>query len=265
MLTHNRHQRLVVALTLLSACLLLAPAARAAANATNFTVTTAEIDTYNTTSVTQQVNTFQVELKARMQGGSYLFDQTYNVAFTDPTVQAAVTQAKNLLTSAGAVSFIGPTQLSSNQSTTSTTNTVQTGKQTTATPTAVGEWVGPVTINVGQLGVCQSYAPAQTGTGLQAPVPNYFQFSGCSLPGQSFTLLAGQIDFDGLTTSFVTISQTKTTTNTTLTSQVYELDGVASGSPPPSTPAPPSLWLAVIGGLALAGYVLWSRRRAVWH
>jgi hypothetical protein len=31
--------------------------------------------------------------------------------------------------------------------------------------------------------------------------------------------------------------------------------------PPPGTPAPPTLWLAVTGCLALAGYALWSRRR----
>jgi hypothetical protein len=87
----------------------------------------------HTSSITQQVNTFQTELKARMQAGAYLFDQTYSVAFTDPPIAAAVTQAKNVLTGAGAVSFSGPTQLSSNQSTTSVMNTVQTG-QTNGTP-----------------------------------------------------------------------------------------------------------------------------------
>ena len=69
------------------------------------------LETINTTHVTQQVNAFQVELKARMQGGSYLFDQTYGAALSSPTVQAAITQAKNLLTSHGAVSFGGPTLL----------------------------------------------------------------------------------------------------------------------------------------------------------
>ena len=36
------------------------------------------------------------------------------------------------------------------------------------------------------------------------------------------------------------------------------------GTAPAATPAPPSLWLAITGCLALAGYALWSRRRAVW-
>ena len=90
MWTHKHNKRRVAAMTVLSGCLLLAPATWAQAN---------------TTGVTQQANTFLAKLKARMQGGStYLFDQTYSVAFTDPTVQAAVTQARNLLTGAGAVS-----------------------------------------------------------------------------------------------------------------------------------------------------------------
>jgi hypothetical protein len=46
---------------------------------------------------------------------SYLFDQTYNVAFTDPTVQAAIAQAKSVLAGAGARYYAGPTQLSSNR------------------------------------------------------------------------------------------------------------------------------------------------------
>jgi hypothetical protein len=72
---------------------------------------------------------------------------------------------------------------------------------------------------------------------------------------------AGQQDIDTLTVSPYTITQTATTTNTTLTSQVYELDGVPAASPPP-TPVPPSLWLAITGCLAMFGYVFWFRRRA---
>jgi hypothetical protein len=55
-----------------------------------------------------------VELKARMQSGSYVFDQTYSAAPSSPTVQVAITQAENVLTSHGAVSFTGPMPLSSN-------------------------------------------------------------------------------------------------------------------------------------------------------
>jgi len=208
---------------------------------TNWTVSSAEIDTYNTTSVSQQANTYQVELKARMSGGStYVFDQTYNVAFTDPTVQAAITQAKNLLTGAGALSFTGPTQLSSTQSTSSAVNTVQSGKVAGTASTGVTEYVGPATVHIGDNGICQSYSPTLTG---------------CSSAFNLFTLQPGQMDFDALTVSPYTISQTATTTNTTLTSQVYEIDG----APAPATPAPPPLLLALMG-IAACGLFVFRKR-----
>jgi hypothetical protein len=75
------------------ACFRLAPLAHGATNTLNFTTSKAEIDTLNVTNVTQQVNTFQVEIMARMQNGAVLFDQTYNAPISDPTVQAAITQA----------------------------------------------------------------------------------------------------------------------------------------------------------------------------
>ena len=257
--------------TLFAVCLLLTPAAWAQRPATSVsagtteTTSSATVNTYNTTNVTQQVSTFQTELKARMQGGAYLFDQTYNVAFTDPSITAAITQAKSVLTSAGAVSFTGPTQLSSNQSTTSATNTAQTGTQSQVL-LGSADWIGPVTISIGQRGACASYtlAPVSTSnaSGLIGSNGSYALLSGCS-GGQSYALASGSQDIDTLVTSLVTISQTVTTTNTTLTSQVYELDGLAAGAtptPPSATPAPPSLILCLIG-LALAGLYAARRKR----
>jgi uncharacterized protein (TIGR03437 family) len=214
--------------TILFGCVLLAPAAWGQGNPGNGTVTDtstlAEIDTYNTTSVTQQVNTRQVELKARMQGGAYLFDQTYNVAFTDPSIAAAITQAKNLLTNAGALSFTGPTQLSSSQSLVSSViNTVQTGSQLTNALVYTTTYLGPQTIFIGSHGICQSYNALDL-------VPS--QLTGCSLPGTSFVIAAGGEDLDTFEVRLVTISQTVTTTNTTLTSQVYEIDGFTSSFGP---------------------------------
>ena len=81
-LTHNHNKRRVVALTVLSGCLFLAPAAWAQANTTN---------------VTQQAKTFLAELKARMQGGSHLFHQTHDVAISDPTIQSAAPAASSVL------------------------------------------------------------------------------------------------------------------------------------------------------------------------
>jgi hypothetical protein len=58
---------------------------------------------------------------------------------------------------------------------------------------------------------------------------------------------------------------TYSTSATPLTSfsangNTYNVFAIAWASSPPATPAPPTLWLAVMGCLALAGYVLWSRR-----
>jgi hypothetical protein len=43
----------------------------------------------------------------------------------------------------------------------------------------------------------------------------------------------------------------------------YNAFAVAYGlaDTPAATPVPPSLWLAIIGCIALFGYALWSRRR----
>src|ERR1039457_6717611 len=81
MWTHKHNKRRVGALTVLSGCLLLAPATWAQAN---------------TTDVTQQANTFLAKLKARMQGGS-LFDRTHDVAVSDPTVQSAAPAESSVL------------------------------------------------------------------------------------------------------------------------------------------------------------------------
>ncbi len=216
--------------------LLLAPAAWAASvNTTSTTEIT--LETFNTAHVTNQVNTFQTELRARMQGGAYLFDQTYTAALSSPTVQTAIIQAKNVLTSHGAVSFTGPTLLSNNQSTTTTTNTVANGN-TTSVNLSVTTYIGPITLTVGNYGTC-------TGGSFAEP-------TGC-MGGNTTTLVvvSGGQDIDTRYDARETINQTVTTTNTTLTSQVYEIDGFTNATPPP-TPAPPSLIL-MLAGLAAAG------------
>src|ERR1035441_5317817 len=81
MWTHKHNKRRVGALTVLSGCLLLAPATWAQAN---------------TTDVTQQANPFLAKLKARMQGGSR-FDRTHDVAVSGPTVQSAAPAASSVL------------------------------------------------------------------------------------------------------------------------------------------------------------------------
>ena len=74
----------------------------------NFTTSTAEIDTIIDTPVTLQVNAYSTTLTAEIEGGPVLYDQTFAVAFADPIFQSAIGAAKSALTSAGAVSILGP-------------------------------------------------------------------------------------------------------------------------------------------------------------
>jgi len=190
-----------------------------ATTGTSFTASTATVETIIDTPVTLHVNTFSTELTAQMQGGPVLYDQTFPVAFADPIFQTAIGTAESVLTGAGAVSFLGPTLLSSTNTLSSMTNTVQTGSMVTGTSVTTTEYIGPVTINIGYLGVCQSYPPLTGCTG-----------------GTPFVLAPGQVDFDTLTVTLVDIFTTTTTTNTDLLTQVYNLIGVpASAVPEPST------------------------------
>jgi uncharacterized protein (TIGR03437 family) len=60
---------------------------------------------------------------------------------------------------------------------------------------------------------------------------NYATLTGCS-GGQLFALFSGEQDIDTKVLSLVTISQTATTRNTYLTTQVYEIDGFTSALSP---------------------------------
>jgi len=131
----------------------------AGGNTTTASTSAGEVDTLNTTSVTQRVDTYSTELRARIGNGAFLYDQSFNVAFGSTQVQNAITAARNVLAGAGAVNFSGPTQLTSNQSLVSSqTNTVQTGSQTTGAVVGTEVFIGPITVNTGNLGICQSYA-----------------------------------------------------------------------------------------------------------
>jgi hypothetical protein len=213
----------------------------------------AEVDTIVTTPVTQRVDTYSTELRARIGNGAFLYDQTFNAAFSDPQVQAAINTAHSVLVGAGAVNFNGPSQLSNNQSLVgSVTNTVSTGSQITQTIVTSMAYVGPQAVPIGNLGVCQSYV--WSGNINIAPT-----LTGCVPGGTPFSILGGAILIDTLQLSLVNVSRTATTTNTFLTTQVYELDGFAQGVP--ATPAPPSLLLALMGLMGAALYM--GRRRFV--
>jgi len=159
-----------------------------------------------------------------MQGGSPLYDQTFTVALSDPTVQAAILTAQQDLTNAGAISVVGPVQLSDVISLSNSVSVVGAPVTTGGAidSVATSEYVGPQTIDIGD---------NQT---------------------QPFSIPAGGIDFDTLITSTVDQLITTTTTNTYLDSSVYELEGIPS-TPVAPVPEPATLMLLGSGLVGLAG------------
>jgi hypothetical protein len=175
-------------------------------------------------AVTQQVNTNATEIIGLMQGGTTLYDQTFNGVFADTQVQTALVTAQGVLTGSGATSFIGPTLLS--DSTSLVGSIVFTGAPvvgSTADSAVVSAYIGPQTIMIGDN---QLWA---------------------------LTLLAGQVDFDTVITYLIHQTITTTTTDTYLTKDVYELVGVGVPAPTTSVPEPATLLLVGFGLMGLAG------------
>lgn len=176
-----------------------------------------------------------------MQGGPILYDQTFPVPFADPIFQMAISSAESVLTGAGAVSILGPTLTNSTNTSSSTTQTVQTGS-TSSVSLSVTLFIGPVTIDIGDYGVC--------------PENNYPLATGCSIGGTPLAIPPGGVDFDTFVLTLEDIFTTTTTTNTDLLTQDYELVGVPAAVPAPEPPT----WALLCGGLL---GMTWLRRRTV--
>ena len=189
-------------------------------NTTTYTTSTRTLTHTNNIAVNQRVDTFSVELIGRMQGGATLYDQTFNVAYADPAVQAAIGVLNGALTGSGATTILGPDLLSSYialfSSLAQIGNPVTTATNISATTTM---YIGPQTIMVG------------------------------NNQSQSFSIVAGGIDYDTLLTTDVYQDVTTTTTDTYLTTAIYEWVGVAD--PVASVPEPGTLGLVTLGFLAL--------------
>jgi hypothetical protein len=218
-----------------------------------FTPACADTQVIQTTFATNNLNTYLTTITAELAGGAFLFDQSFNLPFSDPTVQAAILQAQGLLTNAGALSFTGPILGANTQSQSTAVNTVVTSSITDKTTPAVGTATtfGPARILIGDLGLCQ---------GVQSTPPPPFNdyvtlslFPFCCPAGVQFFVLPGQLVINAFVTHETDITQLTTTTNTTLTSQTYNLTGNLGPLAPVPEPGTFGLLGCALGLIAVCG------------
>ncbi len=229
---------------------------------TSFSVSTTCSEQVMTTNLTQRVDQFSTELRARLQGGPLLLDQTFSAAFGDPAVQSALLSARQLLAGQGALGFIGPTLLGNNTTLTGTrtvTSFIQTApsQEFVKATTAVGgfDFVGGprITAQIGTIGQCQGVTDI-------GPAPSGFGFTGVPFgcdpnTGNQLTIAFGTANINVNDHTLYSLGVTNTTTNTFLTSQTYELDGTSG---PASIPEPGTF---AVMGLGMAGLCCFRARK----
>jgi uncharacterized repeat protein (TIGR01451 family) len=164
---------------------------------TQFTTSWRTIETNLSSSVIQQATNYTTELIAMMPSGTVLFDQSFNTVFSDPSVQAAVTQAAGDLTAAGATSYTGPRETSL-QNVPGTSSVSVTNPIGTNISAATSLYIGPKTI---MIGLDQS---------------------------EPFFIPAGGMDYDTLITTGITNLVTTTNTSTYLDSAVYTMTAIVA-------------------------------------
>ncbi len=196
-----------------------APSARAQGN-TSITNTTSTTDTivFNApTATTTRVNTFSTEIIGRLAGGT-VFDQTFAVAFSDPTVQNGVTAARLAITTAGGpgIVVLGPTLRSHTETLTSTSTSVYSLAGTNFNVTTATTF-GPTTIVVGNRTSCGAAIAGLPSTTAPAcgPVP----------AGTTFIVAAGTLNVNTNTQTIYLVDTATTTNETLLIAEIYELTG----------------------------------------
>ena len=179
-----------------------------------------------------RIDTFFTSLRGSINGGPVLVEFDFNLAFTDPTVQAAITQvqaALNLIANPQTLTFMDPVlALSIENLLNSQTNFL--GKQFNHSTLAatMEDTIGPGTIIIGD---------RDNG-------------------GTAFQVLAGTVNMNVNTHTENFYDQIYQNQNTYLTSQDYDIVGTS-----PSTAPVPEPGTMVLLGLGMAGLAIYGKRR----
>ena len=107
-------------------------------------------DLYRVTSaVNAQTTNYTTQLIAEMPGGTVVYSNTFTIPFSTESLQAAIMQAAQDLTNAGASSYSGPTPTKSVQSLQSVSSVTITNPIGTNVIITVTTYIGPTNIMVG--------------------------------------------------------------------------------------------------------------------
>ena len=188
-----------------------------------FTSSTAECNSNIMTTVSQQVTNYSTELIAKLTNGTVVYDQKFTVPYSDPAVQAAITAAAMDLTNAGAAAYSGPAQTGYSQ-TTNTSSVTGPINITTNLIQGYKAWVGPATYPLGNFGTVTSF----TLENIAGVSTNYPVCTGGT--PSSFTLLAGQTDYDNFFLVVLNTNLTTTITSTYTNLAVYTMTQVNSAA-----------------------------------
>ena len=170
------------------------------------------LTTYSDTPVAQTTHTYSTNIEGVLNSSTVVYDQTFNLPYSDPQVQAAVAQAQAAVSAA--VGSAGSATLSASNlaSQAAQTSTVQTGSTSnTSTSSTTG------------------FGPTFFGPNTQVPLGS------SETPRGYYYVVPGQTNVNIDSTTTTNVSRTVTTTSTDLLSQQYIVTGTTMAAAAPTT------------------------------
>ncbi len=209
-----------------------------ATDSTRFTQSSSTAMVYHSTWASQRLDVARTRITASDPHGAVVYDQTFDLPFADPAVQAAVTTARQAIVAAAAPSqatITGPTLQSHIVALADRQSLTQETGRTPYTTLTVQVTVGP---NV----LCGGVA-----TKAGQPVP-----PSCDPLAVPLWIVPGGSNYDGNTANQIDVTQTITLTDTYRTTEEYALTSTAASVDAAQIPALSELGLLALG-IALAG------------